>query len=111
MKKILLTTLAVFSLSVQADLLAVDHTHNLNKSVNMGYDAVLKSTKAEVKKAKKVGMLWKTIGGKKGLLAKAKKLHKKGNDKKAIKLLETAKVHAILGQRQAIDQANAGPNF
>lgn len=56
-------------------------------------------------------MLWKTIGGKKGLLAKAKKLEKKGNTVGAIKLINIAKAHAILGQKQAVDQANAGPNF
>lgn len=130
MKKILSITavaLALSSLSVQADLLKVEHEHNWKKTSDSGYanspksteveqktgeyaDA-LKSAKAEAKKAKKAGMLWNTIGGKKGLLAKAKKLHKKGDVKGAVKLLETAKAHGILGQKQAKDQANAGPNF
>lgn len=117
MKKILLTTavaLALSSLSVQADLIKVKHKHSwseLKSSSSSGYASALKSAKVEQKKAKKVGMLWNTIGGKKGLLAKAKKLHKKGDIKGAVKLLETAKAHGILSQKQAKDQANAGPNF
>ncbi len=120
MKKLLLTTLAVFALSLQMS--CADSGYSATKSVaestprklhstSSTYKSALKAAKSEQKKAKKVGMEWKTIGGKKGLLAKAKKLHKKGNDKAAIKLLEIAKTHAILGQKQAVDQVNAGPNF
>jgi hypothetical protein len=111
MKKILLTTITVFSLSVQADLIKVEHEHSWKKATTSSYAASLKAAKAEQKKAKKAGMEWNTIGGKKGLLAKAKKLHKKGDNKGAVKALEMAKTHAILGQKQAKDQANAGPNF
>jgi len=117
MKKILLTTavtLALSSLSVQADPLKTQYEHNWKEASTHSvttYKAALKAAKAEQKKAKKVGFEWNTIGGKKGLLVKAKKLQKKGNEKEAIKLLEIAKAHAILGQKQAKDQANAGPNF
>lgn len=107
MKNILLTTvvaLALSSLSVQADLLKVEHEHNWKNTSN--YASVLKSTKAEQRRVKKVGFEWNTI---KKLMKSAAKKHKAGNDKSAIKLLMTAKDHAILGQQQAKDQANAGP--
>ncbi|WXT99609.1 MAG: hypothetical protein Ctma_0313 [Catillopecten margaritatus gill symbiont] len=126
MKKLLLTTLTVFALSLQVGCTSDDGYGSTAKPADKStastapaakstapsaYESALKSAKKEIKKAKKAGMLWKTIGGKKGLLAKAKKLEKKGNTKKAIKLINTAKAHAILGQKQAVDQANAGPNF
>lgn len=97
MKKILLTTLlTLFVLSAQAGF-------------ESDYKSALKAAKSEQKKAKKLGFEWNTIGGKKGLLVKAAKLHKKGDTKGALKLLEDAKQHGILGQKQAEDQANAGP--
>lgn len=116
MKKILLTTVVTLALSffsVQADLLKVKHEHNWKETSahSTTYKVALKAAKAEQKKAKKVGFEWNTIGGKKGLLAKAKKLQKKGDERGAIKLLKIAKAHAILGQKQARDQVNAGPNF
>ena len=109
MKKILLISLTfLFALSSQADLLAVEHEHNWKKGMTFNYAASLKSAKVEQKKVKKVGMEWNTI---RKLMKSAAKKHKAGNDKVAVKLLKVAKEHAILGQQQARDQANAGPNF
>ncbi len=83
-------------------------TYNHSSSHMMSYDDALADLKMERKKVKKVGFEWNTIGK---LMKKAKKLHKKGNDNKAIKLLTTAKKHAMLGLEQAMEQANAGPRF
>lgn len=122
MKKILLTTLiTLFALSSQADLLMVDHTHNwdkppanqsnhmakkANKPANHQYNSAVKVAKAERKRAKKLGFEWRDIGK---FLKQADKLYKKGDVKGALKLVNEAKAHALLGQKQAKDQANAGP--
>ena len=74
----------------------------------MSYNAVLNITKAEKKKAQKVGYEWNTI---RKLIKAAGKDHKKGDDKSAIKKLNTAISHAKLGQKQAVIQKNAGPRF
>lgn len=117
MKNILLTMSVVFALSsVQADLLAIEHTHNwkdspsISQSVSkpVSYKSALKAAKSEQRKAKKAGFEWNTI---RKLMKSAKKKNKAGDVKGAVKLLEIAKTHSILGQRQAKDQANAGPNF
>ncbi|WP_369177354.1 hypothetical protein [Candidatus Thiodubiliella endoseptemdiera] len=120
MKKLLITILTAFALSLQVGC-ASESGYSVTKVApaakkasndgSSSYKSALKAAKKEIKKAKKAGMLWKTIGGKKGLLAKAKKLEKKGNTVGAIKLINIAKAHAILGQKQAVDQANAGPKF
>ncbi|SFV89359.1 hypothetical protein MNB_SUP05-SYMBIONT-7-426 [hydrothermal vent metagenome] len=118
MKKILLTMSAVFALSsVQADLLAIEHTHNwkdspaisnVSKVVSVSYKAALKAAKSEQRKAKKAGFEWNTI---RKLMKSAKKKNKAGDVRGAVKLLKVAKEHGILGQKQARDQVNAGPNF
>ncbi|AYQ56205.1 hypothetical protein BTHERMOSOX_1164 [Bathymodiolus thermophilus thioautotrophic gill symbiont] len=74
----------------------------------LSYATALKVAKSEQKKAKKVGMEWNTI---RKLMKSAKKKAKAGNEKAAIKLLVTAAEHGRLGQQQAKDQVNAGPNF
>ena len=121
MKKILLTMSVVFALSsVQADLLAMEHTHNwkdspaisnvsnVSKVVSVSYKAALKAAKSEQRKAKKAGFEWNTI---RKLMKSAKKKNKAGDVRGAVKLLKVAKEHGILGQKQARDQVNAGPNF
>ncbi|SMN01634.1 hypothetical protein SPONN_681 [uncultured Candidatus Thioglobus sp.] len=123
MKKILLTTLAVFTLSAQADLIAIDHTHSWDKApvkqtpvkktvvkktvVKKAPDvckSAISAAKAENKKAKKAGFEWRDTG-------KFIKQAKKAGGKKCLKLANKAKGQAILAQRQAVDQANAGPSF
>ncbi|SMN00011.1 hypothetical protein SPONN_1184 [uncultured Candidatus Thioglobus sp.] len=113
MKKILLTTLAVFTLSAQADLIAIDHTHSWDKTsvkktvVKKAPDvckSAISAAKAENKKAKKAGFEWRDTG-------KFIKQAKKAGGKKCLKLANKAKDQAILAQRQAVDQANAGPSF
>lgn len=115
MKRILLTTATIFALSSQADLIAVDHTHNWNKapfankvSGAKASGATCKSTisaaRAENKKAKKVGFEWRDTG-------KFIKQAKKAGGKKCVKLANKARSQAILAQQQAKDQANASPRF
>lgn len=119
MKKLLLTTLTVFALSAQADLIAVDHGHNWNSSPTASkatvksaptaaFKAAVKAAKKEQAKARKVGFEWRDIGK---FLKGAAKKHKAGDTKGAMKLVKKAKNQAMLGQQQAKDQANAGPSF
>lgn len=102
----------LFALSAQADLLAIDHIdygkEKSNPVATESYKAAVKAAKVEQKKARKLGFEWNTI---KKLMKAAKKLHKKGDVKGSLKLVEEANKHGILGQRQAKDQENAGPNF
>lgn len=72
------------------------------------FGAAMAAARVEQKKARKMGFEWNSIPK---LIRVAIKKNKAGNVKQAIKLLETAKEHGILGQKQAIDQLNAGPNF
>ncbi len=110
MKKLLLTILvSVFALSVQADLIVVDHEHygQAPTPATSPYASAVKAAKAEQKKARKLGFEWRDIGK---FLKKADKLQKKGDIKSALKLVAKAKTQALLGQQQAKDQANAGPS-
>ena len=111
MRKLLLITLTAFSLSAQADLVAVDHAHNWNnfhsgKASGPKLSGTCKSAisvaSAENKKAKKVGFEWRDTG-------KFIKQAKKSGGKKCVKLANKAKGQAILAQKQARAQANAGP--
>lgn len=128
MKKILLATLAVFTLSAQADLIVIDHTHSWDKTAAQkaaakkavikkvtakkaaakkaanACKAAISAAKAENKKAKKAGFEWRDTG-------KFIKDAKKAGGKKCLKLANKAKGQAILAQKQAVDQANAGPRF
>jgi hypothetical protein len=106
---------------IVADRTAIAYKYNRNNSKSVadmqkisnnnssnGYDSVLATAKAEQKKAQKAGFEWTTI---RKLIKAAKKDQKAGNESAAIKKLNTATLHAKLGQQQAIDQKNAGPRF
>ena len=104
MKKILLTVLlTLFAWSAQADSVAVDDMQLANE-----YKSAVKSAKSERRKAKKAGFEWRDIGK---FLKSADKKYKEGDIEGAMKLVARAKTQALLGQQQAKDQANAGPNF
>lgn len=109
MKKILLTTLSVFALSAQADLIAADYKYNWNgtPSVNSSGNAcknAIVAANAENKKANKARFEWRDT---RKILKKAKKV----GGKECVKLANKAKNQAILAQQQAKDQANVGPRF
>jgi hypothetical protein len=117
MKKLLLTittmlALSSFSAFANYDLHPASYnwnrTNSITNTVEVNYETMLRLAKFERRAVAKMGFEWKGIGG---FLKKAKKLHKTGNDKGAIALLDKARKQAILGQKQAQDQANAGPNF
>ncbi len=105
MKKVLFTTLVVFALSAQAEFMSKEH--NWNNTPDQ-YKAAVKAAKAEQKLARSLGFEWRDIGK---FLKTANKKYKAGDVKGALKWVEKAKTQAILGQRQAKDQANAGPRF
>jgi hypothetical protein len=105
---------AVKSEKTEVSNTSVAQKYNRENSVSTkdiqgkNYNFVLKATKAEQEKAKKVNGEWNTI---RKLMKKAKKDHKAGNDSAAIKKLNKAISHAKLGQIQASDQKNATPRF
>ncbi len=67
------------------------------------YGDIVKSAKAEMKKAKKMNYLWRDTGK---ILKKAGKAKDEGDMKKAIKLAKKARKQAMLAQKQAREQAN-----
>ena len=70
------------------------------------YASIIAEAKAENKKAKKVGGLWRDAGK---IMKKAAKAHKAGDDAKAVKLAKKARFQGKMGQSQAADEKNAGP--
>jgi len=103
MKKLLLTTLAVFAVtSVSAgDFMSKGDNWN---GGNNACATALKAAKAENKKAKKADFEWRDTG-------KMMKAAKKAGGKKCLALAGKAKAQALNAQQQAKDQANAGPSF
>ncbi|MDH5218949.1 MAG: SoxXA-binding protein [Gammaproteobacteria bacterium] len=70
------------------------------------YASIMAQAKAENKKAKKAGGLWRDAGK---IMKKAEAAKKAGDDKKALKLAKKALFQGKMGQEQAASQANAGP--
>lgn len=102
MKKLLLITTAVFSLSASAEFLG--GSHNLNNGSSDPLKAAIAAAKAENAKAKKVGFEWRDTG-------KFIKEAAKVGGAKGLALANKARLQAIDAQQQAKDQANAGPSF
>jgi len=101
MKKLLLTTVAVFSLSAHsADFLG--SSHNWNNGSSDPLKAAIAAATAENKKAKKLGFEWRDTGK---FLKEAAKV----GGAKGLALANKARLQAIDAQKQAAEQANAGP--
>ncbi|MDH3638629.1 MAG: hypothetical protein OES09_09210 [Gammaproteobacteria bacterium] len=82
------------------------------------FDDLLAQAEKEVTAAKKAGHEWKLLpnsGGKSMSLSKllksAKEAHAAGKTDDATKTLKRVIEAAKLGQQQAAEQANAGPNY
>lgn len=102
MKKLLLITTAVFSLSAQsADFLS--SSHNWNNGSSDPLKAAIASATAENKKAKKAGFEWRDTGN---FIKEAAKV----GGAKGLALANKARLQAIDAQKQALEQANAGPH-
>jgi len=69
------------------------------------YKAAVATAKAELKKAKSVDGEWRDIGK---IMKKADAAAKKGDYKKAMKLVDMATFQAKMGQQQAAEEANVG---
>ncbi len=107
MKKILLITTAVFSLSTySADLLP--SCHNWNDGSSDTVKAAIAAATAENKKAAKVGFEWRDTVK---FIKKATKLSATPCNSSALTMANMAKAQALDAQKQAKDQANAGPSF
>lgn len=70
------------------------------------YATIVSEAKAEIKKAKKAGGLWRDSGK---FLKKAEAAEKAGDMKKAVKLAKKALFEGQMGQKQAAAEKNAGP--
>ncbi|HIE78006.1 MAG TPA: hypothetical protein EYP92_04195 [Candidatus Thioglobus sp.] len=120
MKKLLLPLVAVFTLSVHAgDPMSSSHNWNIgstNDAVTAHllalsvpvYDALLADAKSEQSKAKALEFEWRDIGK---FMKDAAKAQAAGDWATAQKLLTKAAEQGRLGQKQAADQANAGPSY
>ena len=106
MKKLLLTTLTVFAISSQAN--AVPSCHNWNTGSSDPAIAAIAAATAENAKAKKVGFEWRDTGK---MIKEATKLSATPCNANAVATADKAKAQAIDAQKQAVEQANAGPNF
>ncbi|SHN90094.1 hypothetical protein [bacterium endosymbiont of Bathymodiolus sp. 5 South] len=101
MRKLLSITLTVFALSAQVGSV-VANPEASGVKLSGACKSAISVASAENRKAKKVGFEWRDTG-------KFIKQAKKSGGKKCVKLANKAKGQAILAQKQARDQANAGP--
>jgi hypothetical protein len=109
MKKLLLPLVAVFTLSVHAgDSMSSTHNWNVGSTYQVLYDILLADAKSEQSKAKALGFEWRDIGK---FMKSAKKAMDGGDWATAQKLLNKAAEQGRLGQKQAADQASAGPSY
>ena len=102
MKKLLLTTLAVFTVSSVNAGEFLSSSQNWNNGNNSCATAVA-AANAENKKAKKADFEWRDTG-------KMIKAAGKAGGAKCVAKAGVAKAQAIDAQQQAKDQANAGPH-
>lgn len=102
MKKLLLTTLAVFAVSTVNAGEFMPSSANWNSGNNPCATAV-SAANVENKKAKKLGFEWRDTG-------KMMKAATKSGGNKCLALASKAKAQALNAQQQAKDQANAGPS-
>jgi len=99
MKKILLTTLAVFTLSAQA-------FHTPEAAVS--FKSVIGAAEADYKKALAAKMAWRDTGK---MIKEAKKLNKAGKTGAAIAVAKKAHKQAVNALAQAAVAGSAGPRF
>ena len=103
MKKLLLTTLAVFAVSSVNAGESMSTSDNWNNGNNSCATAIA-AAKSENKKAKKADFEWRDTG-------KMMKSAKKAGGAKCVALANKARLQAVDAQQQAKDQANAGPSL
>lgn len=103
MRKILLITAAVFSLSAQSAGNFLDKSHNWNNGSSDPLKVAIASAIAENKKAKALGFEWRDTG-------KFIKEAAKVGGAKGLALANKAKHEALSAQKQAKAQENAGPH-
>lgn len=99
MKKILLTTLAIFTLSAQA-------FHTPEAAVS--FKSVIGAAEADYKKALAAKMAWRDTGK---MIKEAKKLNKAGKTGAAIAVAKKAHKQAVNALAQAAVAGSAGPRF
>lgn len=115
MKKILLTTFAVFALNVQADLTMIDRNKSDKTSVSASTAVATGSFKSIIAKAKsgykanlKANMAWRDTSK---MIKTAKKLNKTGKSTAALSLAKKAYQQTVNAAAQAVLAESAGPIF
>jgi len=102
MKKLLLTTMAVFALTVQAGSLS--SVHNQNNS----FKSAIKAAETGYKANLAVNMAWRDT---RKMITEAKKLHKAGKNVAAIALANKAHKQTVNATAQTALTESAGPRF
>lgn len=106
MKKVLLTTLTLFALTVQADFL--DGSHNWNNGSSDSFKSAIKAAQTGYEANLAVNMAWRDTGK---MIKKAKKLYKAGKNIAAITLANKAHKQTINATVQTALAKTAGPRF
>lgn len=106
MKKMLLTTFAVFSLAAQADYLG--SSHNWNDGSSDPYKAAITAAESDHAKALAASMAWRDTGA---MIKEAKKLKAAGKKDAALAMAKKAHMQAVNALAQAAVAGSAGPRF
>ncbi|MBW5290853.1 MAG: hypothetical protein Rsou_1170 [Candidatus Ruthia sp. Asou_11_S2] len=106
MKKILLTTLTLFALTVQAN--SLDSSHNWNNGSSDSFKSAIKAAETGYKANLAVNMAWRDTGK---MIKKAKKLHKAGKNAAAVALANKAHKQTINATAQTALAKTAGPRL
>jgi hypothetical protein len=105
MKKLLLTTAAVFALTVQAGSLSI---HNWNNGSSNSFKFAIKAAETGYKANLAVNMAWRDT---RKMITEAKKLHKAGKNVAAIALANKAHKQTVNATAQTALVESAGPRF
>ncbi len=106
MKKLLLTTTAVFALTVQAG--SSSSVHNWNSGYSNSFKSAIKAAETGYKANLAVNMAWRDT---RKMITEAKKLHKAGKNVAAIALANKAHKQTVNATAQTALAESAGPRF
>ena len=107
MKKLLLTTLTVFSFSaVSADFLG--SSHNWNKGSSDPFKTAIEAAESGLKSNLAASMAWRDTGK---MISEAKKLQASGKADAALALAKKAHTQTVNAEAQMAAAASAGPRF
>ncbi len=106
MKKVLLTTLTLCALTVQAN--SLDSSHNWNNGSSDAFKSAIKAAETGYKANLAVNMAWRDTGK---MIKKAKELYKAGKNAAAVALANKAHKQTINATEQTALAKTAGPRL